>query len=225
MAPYTMQSLDTKSSTSIEPKLYDLKGVLVHDGDLNIGHYYSYIQDRETGKWYHFDDENVNPFESSKIMEECFGGGDNEKKSAYMLFYEERDSYNGGNNTRNNNHMMMSTTMDLTSNTSSSTSSSLVKVVNTSIRRKVVVHRDKTAMLKQHVQTGVEKPLLNTSSSSSLSSKASHLQPENASATPLLHIGTVHRTRSLSFDNDVQNQSIFPVMKKNHLVMNVVLHR
>ena len=217
MAPYTMQSLDTKSSTSIEPKLYDLKGVLVHDGDLNIGHYYSYIQDRETGKWYHFDDENVNPFESSKIMEECFGGGDNEKKSAYMLFYEERESYNGGNNTRNNNHMMMSTTMDLTSNTSSSTSSSLVKVVNTSIRRKVVVHRDKTAMLKQHVQTGVEKPLLNTSSSSSLSSKASHLQPENASATPLLHIGTVQRTRSLSFDNDVQNQSIFPVMKKKSL--------
>ena len=95
MAPFTVQVLDAKSGVKPKPRHYNLKGVIVHDGDLNTGHYFSYIQDRETHRWYHFDDENVIPFDPGRIEDECFGGGKGRKKrSAYMLFYEEVDDEN-----------------------------------------------------------------------------------------------------------------------------------
>ena len=73
MAPFTVQVLDAKAGVLPKPRHYNLKGVLVHDGDLNTGHYFSYIQDRETHRWYHFDDENVIPFDPGRIANECFG--------------------------------------------------------------------------------------------------------------------------------------------------------
>ncbi len=35
---------------------YKLRGTIIHDGYVEFGHYYSYIQDRETEKWYEFND-------------------------------------------------------------------------------------------------------------------------------------------------------------------------
>ncbi|ETO31459.1 hypothetical protein RFI_05660 [Reticulomyxa filosa] len=53
---------------------YDLKGVIIHSGDTNKGHYYTLINDDKTKQWYKFDDTKVSPFDFAKIKEEAFGG-------------------------------------------------------------------------------------------------------------------------------------------------------
>lgn len=53
---------------------YRLAGVLVHAGVAQGGHYYSFVKDRTSGKWYRFDDEDVTPFDPKLIEQECFGG-------------------------------------------------------------------------------------------------------------------------------------------------------
>lgn len=53
---------------------YKLAGVLVHAGVAQGGHYYSFIKDRTSAKWYRFDDEDVTPFDPSCIEHDCFGG-------------------------------------------------------------------------------------------------------------------------------------------------------
>ena len=53
---------------------YRLAGVLVHAGVAQGGHYYSFVKDRTSDKWYRFDDEDVTPFDPKLIEQECFGG-------------------------------------------------------------------------------------------------------------------------------------------------------
>ena len=53
---------------------YRLTGVLVHAGVAQGGHYYSFVKDRISAKWYRFDDEDVTPFDTASIEHECFGG-------------------------------------------------------------------------------------------------------------------------------------------------------
>lgn len=77
--------------------IYKLKGVLVHSGTAEFGHYYSFIL--VDGKWIEFNDTKVAEFDPSteNIKKEWFGaeveGGlfpfSNSSKSAYMLFYEK----------------------------------------------------------------------------------------------------------------------------------------
>ncbi|KAG5183595.1 hypothetical protein JKP88DRAFT_316761 [Tribonema minus] len=59
--------------------LYELKGILVHAGVAQGGHYYSFIKERQprTGrepKWFKFDDDDVLPFDPANIETCCFGG-------------------------------------------------------------------------------------------------------------------------------------------------------
>lgn len=58
---------------------YKLKGIVVHYGTADQGHYYSFVQDRE-GKnqgWFEFNDTKVSEFDPKDIPEEAFGGEDN----------------------------------------------------------------------------------------------------------------------------------------------------
>lgn len=59
---------------------YNLKGIVVHIGTAEQGHYISYAQDREqpaTGnKWFEFNDHLVREFNPEDIAYECFGGED-----------------------------------------------------------------------------------------------------------------------------------------------------
>ncbi len=91
---------------------YDLVGVVVHSGQANAGHYYSFIKERTRSggsKWYKFNDTTVEEFEMNDetLAQECFGGNYKVKKTslasslpenrqrywnAYMLFYESRKS-------------------------------------------------------------------------------------------------------------------------------------
>ena len=45
---------------------YKLRGVVVHTGSADCGHYYSYIEAKE-GEWFEFNDEDVYPFDIDKL--------------------------------------------------------------------------------------------------------------------------------------------------------------
>ncbi|ETO25574.1 Ubiquitin carboxyl-terminal hydrolase family protein, partial [Reticulomyxa filosa] len=57
------------------PEYYDyrLVGILVHTGNANSGHYYSYGESPD-GKWWEFNDTEVSPFDPQNIDAETFGG-------------------------------------------------------------------------------------------------------------------------------------------------------
>jgi ubiquitin carboxyl-terminal hydrolase 9/24 len=76
--------------------VYKLKGVVVHTGSADSGHYYSYIESQDGG-WFEFNDERVSEFDVKNLGEEAFGGKDGEYtriRNAYMLFYERKDKRN-----------------------------------------------------------------------------------------------------------------------------------
>ena len=57
--------------------IYELYAVLNHSGAISGGHYYAYIKDMESKKWYNFNDSNVTEISEEKVSE-SWGG-----KSAY----------------------------------------------------------------------------------------------------------------------------------------------
>jgi ubiquitin C-terminal hydrolase/predicted N-acetyltransferase YhbS len=75
------------------PAVYDLFAVFVHRGSAQGGHYYAYVQDFDTHKWYEFNDSTVTEI-SKATVESSFGdpspyssGG-----TAYMLLYRQHDT-------------------------------------------------------------------------------------------------------------------------------------
>ncbi|XP_050542237.1 probable ubiquitin carboxyl-terminal hydrolase FAF-X isoform X2 [Daktulosphaira vitifoliae] len=120
MEPYTVSGLakiegeiidcDYNESENENNTKYQLTGIVVHSGQASGGHYYSYIQDRNSdgsSKWYKFDDGDVTECkmdEDEEMKTQCFGGDymgevfDHALKrtsyrrqkrwwNAYMLFY------------------------------------------------------------------------------------------------------------------------------------------
>ncbi|GIY96406.1 ubiquitin carboxyl-terminal hydrolase 24 [Caerostris extrusa] len=100
MQPYTADGIQERESmknesdsddqvvpaTTIVQKagsnMYELVGVIVHSGQANAGHYYSYIKERRLdsganlSKWFKFNDITVEEFEMNDLTleAECFGG-------------------------------------------------------------------------------------------------------------------------------------------------------
>ncbi|GFO40772.1 ubiquitin carboxyl-terminal hydrolase 24, partial [Plakobranchus ocellatus] len=95
------------------PIHYELVGIVVHSGQANAGHYYSFIRDRRgtastnpnKGKWFKFNDTVVEEFDMNDqtVEQECFGGSYRAKVydssnsypedrlrywNGYLLFYE-----------------------------------------------------------------------------------------------------------------------------------------
>lgn len=116
MRPYTSKALsdtcthgmsDSENDES-EETLYDLVGVVVHSGSSDMGHYYSFIKDRNHEKrWLEFNDETVRIFSEDTMGDECFGGEEigqkwdattkscvpkvhMKRRNAYMLIYDRR---------------------------------------------------------------------------------------------------------------------------------------
>lgn len=118
MSPYTTEGVKKEElggrrvSGKFDSKnRYELVGVVVHSGQANAGHYYSFIRDRERSKrsdkkkWFKFNDTTVEAFEMNDetLATECFGGKYKVKKdnsnsslpenrqrywNAYILVYE-----------------------------------------------------------------------------------------------------------------------------------------
>jgi ubiquitin carboxyl-terminal hydrolase 9/24 len=113
---------DELSNEPVNTNLYKLVGIVVHSGQANGGHYYSYIQHQgEDGeyRWYKFDDNDVSEckMDDEEMKNQCYGGDysgevyDNIMKrmaykkqkrwwNAYILFYEKIE--NNLNKTANN---------------------------------------------------------------------------------------------------------------------------
>lgn len=98
---YNVKHLSNPSEPHTED-WFDLVGVVVHFGNCENGHYYSYIRKRPTPSgdvWLNFNDEQVDPFDPAEVAQKTFGGFvDNSYNrqykmySAYMLFYQRRSA-------------------------------------------------------------------------------------------------------------------------------------
>jgi ubiquitin carboxyl-terminal hydrolase 7 len=97
-----LSSFLEEGSDMSESWTYALHGVLVHSGDLNVGHYYALLKPNQEDKWYKFDDDRVTRATMKEVLEENFGGETNavqlggqrpnrfnykRHSSAYMLVY------------------------------------------------------------------------------------------------------------------------------------------
>jgi len=75
--------------------VYQLRGVILHIGSAESGHYTSLVKDRN-GEWLEFNDQEVTPFDIKKLADSAFGGKKEDKmmgsKSAYVLLYEKSAS-------------------------------------------------------------------------------------------------------------------------------------
>ena len=102
MGPYDVEYLKD-TSCSPNPDMFQLVGILVHTGNAEAGHYYSYIRERpgNSGTWIEFNDADVNPFDPEQINDQCFGGWSDgtytgmaypKSWNAYMLFYQRKSS-------------------------------------------------------------------------------------------------------------------------------------
>ena len=68
------------SDTSRMTHIYDLIAVSNQIGNLDGGHYYSYVKSLVDNNWYHIDDDSIERIEESKII----------TNNAYLLFYKLR---------------------------------------------------------------------------------------------------------------------------------------
>ena len=60
-----------------QDSLYELYSVIIHEGSINAGHYYSYCKYEDS--WYEFNDSKVNIIHKNSVL--C-------NKDAYILFYK-----------------------------------------------------------------------------------------------------------------------------------------
>lgn len=117
LEPYTIEGLHKKDSDlhhSSSPGFpadyyqFRLRGVVIHTGSAEGGHYYSFIQDRSTSKWFEFNDTIVREVDPFDIPSEAFGGEEKFRTSsfagekieiqekvtnAYLLIYERRSIF------------------------------------------------------------------------------------------------------------------------------------
>lgn len=86
--PYSLDR--QKGQGTAEDYAFTLKGVVLHYGSADFGHYFSYIKETDS-KWIEFNDERVREFDPHDIESDCFGGEHwrRESQSAYLLVYEK----------------------------------------------------------------------------------------------------------------------------------------
>jgi ubiquitin carboxyl-terminal hydrolase 25/28 len=67
---------------------YFLHAILIHDGNAESGHYYTFIFDRVADKWWRYNDFQVSEETEENVMSESFGDNNNScQKTAYSLIY------------------------------------------------------------------------------------------------------------------------------------------
>lgn len=77
---------------SMKQNPYYLHAILVHYGNSEGGHYYAFIFDKSTFKWYRFNDFKITEETEDKVFEESFGGN-NKNTSAYGLVYVNHEIF------------------------------------------------------------------------------------------------------------------------------------
>ena len=79
-----------------DPKYYEfkLKGLIIHEGNADYGHYYSLI--KTSNAWYEFNDKIIKLFDPVELKERAYGNlGEKQssKGSAYVLLYQREVFY------------------------------------------------------------------------------------------------------------------------------------
>ncbi|KAF4553359.1 Ubiquitin carboxyl-terminal hydrolase-like protein 5 [Elsinoe fawcettii] len=97
MAPFTVQA-GSHAESEVPPDLFELVGVVIHQGSLNFGHYWTYAKDHTTydqngGRWYRIEDSRAQEVTLENALEagrgstgRAFGLFD-KSDNAYVLFY------------------------------------------------------------------------------------------------------------------------------------------
>jgi len=111
MEQYTLEYLTQQEAPDSDlPKppasyyLYTLRGIIIHLGYAEAGHYYSFILDSVSGKWLEFNDTLVDEYNPGNIPSDAFGvmerleGGISKEeigklKNAYVLIYERKERF------------------------------------------------------------------------------------------------------------------------------------
>ena len=79
---------------------FELVGVVVHSGQANAGHYYSFVKSHADHKWYKFNDTHVEQValdnDDTLLADECFGGTFTSPASSTYSSMEERVRYWNG---------------------------------------------------------------------------------------------------------------------------------
>ena len=105
MEPFTEEGLESKSQAVPQDYYqYRLRGIVIHSGSAENGHYYSYISSEH--RWVEFNDVWVSLVNPHNIPNDCYGGEEKlhyhpyyksstrEKiGNAYMLIYERKTNY------------------------------------------------------------------------------------------------------------------------------------
>ncbi|KAA0151059.1 hypothetical protein FNF31_06914 [Cafeteria roenbergensis] len=71
------------------PGQFELFAVLVHSGGALGGHYYAYVKDLESCRWFNFNDSSVSPIDEATVRSAYGTGKASYGASAYMLVYRE----------------------------------------------------------------------------------------------------------------------------------------
>ncbi|CAK70549.1 unnamed protein product (macronuclear) [Paramecium tetraurelia] len=96
LSKYTREALSDLEFKQDSYYQYKLKGVVVHQGTAECGHYYSLINTMDD-KWLKFNDSVIEEFDINLLSYECFGGKQSEIRqgfqpmgstNAYILVYE-----------------------------------------------------------------------------------------------------------------------------------------
>ena len=90
LTPYLAKSLDKKS-----PTLYELFGVLVHQGDATFGHYYCFLRPSTDPQWFEFNDSVVRRVSKAEAIDDNFGGKAATKSKSFWGSYDNMKSYSG----------------------------------------------------------------------------------------------------------------------------------
>lgn len=89
------RELDTSTLLPGKDSKYVLQAVVIHRGNSEAGHYYTYIDPKCDGKWYCFDDTRVWPVDETQVYEDGFGGSVSRagvSNTAYMLQYVKKSA-------------------------------------------------------------------------------------------------------------------------------------
>ncbi|KAK2802383.1 hypothetical protein FQN50_007380 [Emmonsiellopsis sp. PD_5] len=81
VSPYLSPEADRSESW-----IYQLVGVVVHNGGIYGGSYWVYLRPKPNGPFFKFDDDRVTPVFLKEVMQDNYGG-DGQSKNAYILIY------------------------------------------------------------------------------------------------------------------------------------------
>jgi ubiquitin carboxyl-terminal hydrolase 25/28 len=65
-----------------------ISSILIHEGAANSGHYYAFIYNNRTGKWYKFNDIYVSEVSEEKVLKDAYGDGRSRTNANCLIYHK-----------------------------------------------------------------------------------------------------------------------------------------